>query len=152
MGEQNRCRKAKRLKASHFVARIIYLDYGTKVDREETREEVLPKMESASPLCVRIHSGLRAHLSFQQYNCIISDTSAHCRKNHEKHIFSNMRMYVHTYKTVRFLIALSPAEVVYRCNRLCNQVGKLQCSDSYGPPNNTVLDCPRSASGKEDFP
>ena len=52
--------------ASHFVARIIYVDYGTKVDREETREEVLPKMESASPLCVRIRSGLGAHLSFQQ--------------------------------------------------------------------------------------
>ena len=51
--------------ASHFVAGIIYVDYGTKVDREETREEVLPKMESASPLCVRICSGLGAHLSFQ---------------------------------------------------------------------------------------
>ena len=52
--------------ASHFVARIIYVDYGTKVDREETREEVLPKMESTSPLCVRIRLGLGAHLSFQQ--------------------------------------------------------------------------------------
>ena len=71
LGEQNRCREAKWLNASHFVARIIYVDYGTKVDREETREEVLPKMESASPLCVRIRSGLGAHLSFQHGGVVL---------------------------------------------------------------------------------